>query len=309
MASGNSGYRSCVILLVLLCGYVVYLLLGAAVFSALEKPVEEKVLAELKLFKQELLGNLSCLNTSTLEQLINTFIIANKYGMSLLDNSTEDSNWDLASSLFFSNALLTTIGYGNTAPLSNAGKAFSIVYAVFGVPFTMLVLMACVQRLMVPLTLRPVAFWRRRFGWHHHKASTLHFILLFLLVVVFFFLLPAGVFSILEESWSFLEAFYFCFISLCTIGLGDFVPGEQPNQKLKPLYKISVTVYLFLGLTAMYLILRSFHKLSDVLGWTAFFQMPSCDEKEETEEEPVEQVSDTKPLDPTAHVSYNSISK
>lgn len=105
-----SGFRSWVILLVLLGGYVGYLLLGAAVFSALEKPVEEKVLTELKLLKQELLGNMSCMNTSMLEQLINTFITANKYGISLLDNSTENSNWDLASSLFFSNALLTTIG-------------------------------------------------------------------------------------------------------------------------------------------------------------------------------------------------------
>lgn len=131
-------------------------------------------------------------------------------------------------------------GYGHTSPLSDVGKAFSIVYALIGVPFTMLVLTACVQRLMVPLNLRPVASWRRRFGWHSHTASTAHFVLLLLLVIVLFFLVPALVFSTIEDSWSFLEAFYFCFISLCTIGLGDFVPGEQPNQKLRPLYKISV---------------------------------------------------------------------
>lgn len=132
------------------------------------------------------------------------------------------------------------LGYGHTTPLSDAGKAFSIAYALIGVPFTMLVLTACVQRLIMPLNLRPVAYWRRRFGWHPHTASTVHFVLLLLLIIVLFFLLPAIVFSIIEDSWSFLEAFYFCFISLCTIGLGDFVPGEQPNQKFRPLYKISV---------------------------------------------------------------------
>lgn len=133
-----------------------------------------------------------------------------------------------------------SLGYGNATPLSDMGKMFCIMYALLGVPFTMLVLTVCVQRLMAPLNLRPVESWSRRFGWHPHNASALHFVILLLLVIVLFFLLPAIVFSIIEDSWSFLEAFYFCFISLCTIGLGDFVPGEQPNQKLRPLYKISV---------------------------------------------------------------------
>ncbi|KAF7699213.1 potassium channel subfamily K member 6 [Silurus meridionalis] len=310
----STSYKSRVLSLVLVCVYVLYLVFGALVFSALEKPLEEKVQAELNLLKQQLISNMSCINISTLEQLLQTLLNANKYGVSLAQNSSEYSNWDLASALFFSNTLVTTIGYGHTTPLSDTGKAFSIVYALLGVPFTMLVLSACVQRLMSPLYLRPVASWRRRFGWHPHMANTVHFVLLLLLVSVVFFLVPATVFSIIEGSWSFLEAFYFCFISLCTIGLGDFVPGEQPKQKFRPLYKISVMVYLFVGLMAMYLVLRSFHKLADVQGWTAFFHLPSCDddgdeERESPAVEPNECERDTKPLDPSARVSYNSISK
>ncbi|KAG7333106.1 hypothetical protein KOW79_003241 [Hemibagrus wyckioides] len=310
----STSSRSCVVVLVLVFVYVVYLLIGACVFSALEKPLEEKVRAEMNLLKQQLISNMSCINISTLEDLLEKLINANKYGVSLVQNTSENSNWDLASALFFSNTLVTTIGYGHTTPLSDAGKAFSIAYALIGVPFTMLVLTACVQRLIMPLNLRPVAYWRRRFGWHPHTASTVHFVLLLLLIIVLFFLLPAIVFSVIEDSWSFLEAFYFCFISLCTIGLGDFVPGEQPNQKFRPLYKISVMVYLFLGLMAMYFVLRSFHKLADVQGWTAFFHLPSCDddgeeEIESTSEEPNVCETDTKPLDPSARVSYNSISR
>lgn len=106
----SSWSRSCFVLLALVCVYVVYLVLGAFVFSALEKPVEEKVQAELQLLKQQLLNSTSCINISTLEQLLQTLLNANKYGVTLNSNSSESSNWDLASALFFSNTLVTTIG-------------------------------------------------------------------------------------------------------------------------------------------------------------------------------------------------------
>lgn len=75
-----------------------------------------------------------------------------------------------------------------------------------------------------------------------------------------------------------------------------------------------LSVYLFLGLMAMYFVLRSFHKLADVQGWTAFFHLPSLDDEgegdnESTSEEHNVCERDRKPLDPSARVSYNSISR
>lgn len=130
-------------------------------------------------------------------------------------------------------------GYGHTTPLSDTGKAFSIIYALIGVPFTMLVLTACVQRLMYPLVLAPVGVLQRS-GMEPRPATVVHFILLLILVVLCFFVAPAAVFSAVELSWSFLDGIYFCFISLCTIGLGDFVPGMRPGQKNRQLYQVSV---------------------------------------------------------------------
>ncbi|KAG9340528.1 hypothetical protein JZ751_021348 [Albula glossodonta] len=208
--------------------------------------------------------------------------------------------------------------YGHTTPLSDAGKAFSIIYALLGVPLTMLVLTACVQRLMYVTTYWPINLCQRRGGCEARTASAVHFILLLLLVVLCFFVVPAMIFSTIEESWSFLDAFYFCFISLCTIGLGDYVPGEKPEQKLRPLYKISVTVYLFVGLMMMFLVLRSFHKLADLQGLTAFLHLPQCDEEEDDKEPIVETGPDeqtdtdkaaSKPLEPSSQATYSSINR
>ncbi|XP_013871412.1 potassium channel subfamily K member 6 [Austrofundulus limnaeus] len=299
--------------------YVIYLLFGALVFSSIERPAEDKLRRDMETLKDEFL-NRSCVTAASLERFLNQVLSANKHGVSVLRNTSEKSNWDLASSMFFANTLVTTVGYGHPAPLSDAGKVFSIIYALIGVPFTMLVLTACVQRVMHPLVLAPVGLLQRC-GLKPRPATVVHFLLLLVLVVLCFFLAPAAVFSLLEASWTFLDGIYFCFISLCTIGLGDFVPAAQPGQKYRALYQVAVMVYLFMGLMMMYLLLRSFHKMADLHGLTTFLQLPRCEDSVLEEDRETIMDSDpmpppypkdkeaSKPLGSESYPSYNSINK
>lgn len=89
--------------------YIIYLLFGGLVFSSIERPVEEKLLHDLEALKQEIL-NQSCVNAASLEHLLVKVLMANKYGVSVFGNSSAPSNWDLVSSMFFANTLVTTIG-------------------------------------------------------------------------------------------------------------------------------------------------------------------------------------------------------
>lgn len=136
---------------------------------------------------------------------------------------------------------VTSTGYGYTTPLTDVGKAFSIVFALLGVPATMLLLTASAQRLSLLLTHAPLSWLSMRWGWDSRRLALWHLVVLLGIMVTTFFLVPAAIFAHLEEAWSFLDAFYFCFISLSTIGLGDYVPGEAPGQPYRALYKVLVT--------------------------------------------------------------------
>lgn len=89
-------------------------------------------------------------------------------------------------------------------------------------------------------------------------------IVLFLLLA--YVCVGAAIFSA-WENWSFLDAAYFCFIALATIGFGDFVPTSfitskqtTENSRSEYIQMIACCAYLVFGLI---LIAMSFSLLQD----------------------------------------------
>ncbi|OON14583.1 Ion channel, partial [Opisthorchis viverrini] len=70
-----------------------------------------------------------------------------------------------------------------------------------------------------------------------------------LLIILIYLIIGAIIFSI-WEGWSVLQSAYFVFITLSTIGFGDFVPGIQKDQWYKDSRKpIFCCFYLLIGLS------------------------------------------------------------
>lgn len=133
-------------------------------------------------------------------------------------------------------------GYGRVAPLSEAGKGFCLLYAMIGIPLTLIFFTAIVERMMIP-TKMFLYFLFRKLG-HLYRVfhiQLLHFFILLIATVLIIFVVPAAIYSALEPKWDFLDSFYYCFISMTTIGLGDYIPGDNPDQKARAVYKLATT--------------------------------------------------------------------
>ena len=90
------------------------------------------------------------------------------------------------------------------------------------------------------------------------------------------YIFTGGILFMVIEDWSLLDGIYFSFITLSTIGLGDFVPGNSINDSnSKSQFKIiGCSLYLIIGLSLLVMgfnlmqetILAKIHKLGACLG-------------------------------------------
>lgn len=264
--------------------YILYLIIGASVFSAIEGPQERTLVKELRKYREKFASyTRKCLTEEELESFIYIIVKAANLGVSASKNVTiSEPNWSFGQSLFFATTVLTTIGYGRVTPLSDAGKGFCIIYALIGIPLTLIMFTAMVERFMLPVTYI-LQFMLRKLG-HLYRVfhiRLLHLLLIAALLLIFFFLIPSAIFSVLEPSWNFLDGFYYCFISLTTIGLGDYIPGDNPDQKYRAVYKVATTGYLVLGVIMMMLTLTVMYEIPELnLGFHFYLKSDHNQEEE-----------------------------
>lgn len=123
-------------------------------------------------------------------------------------------------------------------------------YAVLGIPLTLVMFQSLGERIntLVRFLLRRV---KQGLGLLRSEVSMANMVLAGLLSCMSTLCAGAVAFSHFE-GWSFFNAYYYCFITLTTIGFGDFVALQKKDTLQKrPHYVAFCFVYILVGLTVV----------------------------------------------------------
>uniref|UniRef100_A0A8R1E0C0 Ion_trans_2 domain-containing protein n=1 Tax=Caenorhabditis japonica TaxID=281687 RepID=A0A8R1E0C0_CAEJA len=187
--------------------------------------------------------------------------------------------WSFSSSFFFSMNIYTTTGYGmqsllivhnNPTPLTGsisaqttAGQLFTMLYAFCFVPMTLVILRDLGQMFLVNFTklyAHGLTLVRRVRGRREiDEDEMIQLPIKFCMGILVAYLLLCTTFVYLYDAlmgpkWDaglpYFTAFYFSFISLSTIGLGDVMPNNVP-------YAPPVSILFFIGMAVTKVVNRA----------------------------------------------------
>uniref|UniRef100_A0A8C2XHS9 2P domain potassium channel Talk-1 n=1 Tax=Cyclopterus lumpus TaxID=8103 RepID=A0A8C2XHS9_CYCLU len=243
--------------LLLIVAHFTYLLVGATIFQILEREAESNNRNYFQLEKLNFLANYTCLDRPALEKFVQVILDAWERGVNPSGNSTNPSNWDFSSSFFFAGTVVTTIGYGNLSPSTVSGQVFCVFYALCGIPLNL----AFLKQLGKCLTVHLGRLERGMVSVVPHKVRTL--CLFFITGSLLFLVIPPLLFSYVE-GWTFGEGFYFSFITLSTIGFGDYVVGTDPDKEYISLYRSLAGIWIIFALAWLALILNMGARIMEI---------------------------------------------
>lgn len=141
-------------------------------------------------------------------------------------------------------------GYGHAAPSTDSGKVFCMFYALLGIPLTLVMFQSLGERIntFVRYLLHQA---KKCLGMRRTEVSMANMVTVGFFSCLSTLCVGAVAFSHCE-GWSFLHAFYYCFITLTTIGFGDYVALQRDDAlQNDPRYVSFCFVYILMGLTVI----------------------------------------------------------
>uniref|UniRef100_A0AC35FSZ3 Potassium channel domain-containing protein n=1 Tax=Panagrolaimus sp. PS1159 TaxID=55785 RepID=A0AC35FSZ3_9BILA len=249
-----------------ICFLIIYSILGSLIFVAIESPYEDKLFkyeieefnerstkarfrlsSDLQYFFRRQI-NVTKLLSSDFAKVLNQY---NERMGFISPMKTQKKQWNFFGGLYYAGTLYTTIGYGDIAAKTTAGRVMTIFYSLLGVPLLIIALegfgnalfrgMQYVWSKYVKFLSKSVRHASTRkisvitsktgdqFANVLEKYSSrsskeepdallpLEMAICFLVVWI---LIGAGIFCLFEK-WDYFTSIYFFYISLVTIGLGD----------------------------------------------------------------------------------------
>jgi len=242
-------------------------------------------------FKQAVLEDLQALRRHVLTQI-------DENGYDGTYEFTRDFTFDM--SVLFTITIMSTVGYGHISPGTPEGKLFCIFYSLIGIPL-LLVFMTQIGDWMAVtfrwLYSRILCRWcraRRRdselppgvdrkskglafdeVGKERYMPTDLVMVPITVnLILIFGFIFIGALAFAAWEDWDPIASAYFCFITLTTIGFGDFYPvkafekfATDPVAAMKMSF---VLAYCIFGMTLLSMCMNLMQEqIVEKVSWVA----------------------------------------
>uniref|UniRef100_A0A3P9AAD7 Potassium channel domain-containing protein n=1 Tax=Esox lucius TaxID=8010 RepID=A0A3P9AAD7_ESOLU len=254
---------------------VLYLLCGAAVFSALEQPKERQA-KERWVQRFESFTHKHNLNRTDLEIFLRYYEEANVAGIRV---DRLRPRWDFTGAFYFVGTVVSTIGFGMTTPATVSGKVFLIFYGLIGCASTILFFNLFLERIITVLAFVLKScheLQRRRQGVVPHIGHrgaplpvtrdgpvdrdslagwkpSVYYVMLILCVAAMVISCCASAMYSAMEGWGYLDSLYFCFVTFSTIGFGDMVSSQKvAYDGIQTAYRLGNFLFLLMGVCCIY---------------------------------------------------------
>ncbi|KAK6489332.1 potassium channel subfamily K member 12-like [Huso huso] len=257
-----------------------YLVCGAAVFSAIERPKELQNQGRWN----RTLYNFSDTFNISLEDL-RSFL--RDYEAAIAAGVKADSvrpRWDFPGAFYFVGTVVSTIGFGMTTPATVAGKVFLIFYGLLGCAGTILffnlfleriitllavIMKACHERQLrrngiLPPTIRRESHGDSLAGW----KPSVYYVMMILGISAIILSCCASAMYTLVEGWNYMDSLYYCFVTFSTIGFGDLVSSQNAAYENQGLYRFGNFIFILLGVCCIYSLFNVISiVIKQVLNW------------------------------------------
>ncbi|XP_041785102.1 two pore potassium channel protein sup-9 [Anopheles merus] len=218
-----------------------YLLIGAAVFDALESETEKKRWKALSAIENVLITRYNI--SSEDFKVIETVIMKS-------EPHKAGQQWKFSGAFYYATTVLTTIGYGHSTPTTVSGKIFTMCYAAIGIPLGLVMFQSIGERVN---RLSSVIVHAIKTSFNCKKAIASEVDLILVVTTLSSLTIAGGAAAFSKfEGWSYFDSVYYCFITLTTIGFGDMVALQKDNAlNKKPEYVAFALIFILFGLAVV----------------------------------------------------------
>uniref|UniRef100_A0A8C2IMV9 Potassium two pore domain channel subfamily K member 12 n=1 Tax=Cyprinus carpio TaxID=7962 RepID=A0A8C2IMV9_CYPCA len=235
---------------------IVYLLCGAAVFSAIERPSELRAHGR---WNRTLLNFSDTFNISL--QDLSSFL--KEYEAAIAAGVRVDAlrpRWDFTGAFYFVGTVVSTIGKLPNARFSQLCSASALFFRLWtwrSLPCAGVNLDAC-------STQHHRAFvshlCKVSLSWQTHRPVT-NCSLTIISCCASAMYTPV-------EGWAYLDSLYFCFVTFSTIGVGDLVSSQNAEYGYQGLYRLANFIFILTGVCCIYSLFNVISiVIKQVLNW------------------------------------------